>query len=216
LNATGATNLTWLGQGPFANLTTSISAPTTFSLEAGQISPDNLANCTATLLFNVGVNPNPTVVAVASPSAICKSVETTTFSATGANSYVWSAGNATTTAINFTSSATGVFTQTVTGTSTAGCVGSTTVSVKVNACTGIEVNEGTAFEVYPNPSNGLITIRTEQPTTITIYNGLGQMIQTESLTAENDFMVTVNGLSQGIYYINSADHHLTKKVIVKE
>ena len=216
LNASGATNLTWLGQGPFANLTTSITVPTTFSLEAGDISPDNLANCTATLLFNVGVNPNPTVVAVASPSAICKSVETTTLSASGANSYVWSAGNSTNTAINFTSAATGVFTQTVTGTSTAGCVGSTTVSVKVNACTGLLEYDGAAFEVYPNPSNGAITIKTEQPTTITIYNGLGQLIQTELLSPENGFTVSVNGLSQGIYYINSADQHLTKKIIVNE
>lgn len=216
LNASGATNLTWLGQGPFANLTTSISAPTTFSLEAGDISPDNLASCTATLLFNVAVNPNPTVVTVATPSAICKTVEVTTITATGANSYVWSAGNATTSSITYTSSTTGVVVQTVTGTSSDGCVGTSTVSVKINACTGIAETAGASFEVYPNPSNGAITIQSEQPTVVTIYNGLGQVIQSASLNSENNYTLAVQGLAQGLYYVNSSDHQLTKKIIVKE
>jgi len=189
LVASGATNLTWLGQGPFPVLTTTINAPTTFSLEVGDISPDNLASCTATLLYNVAVSPNPTVTATASRTLMCLK-ESNTVTANGASSYSWSVGNATTASTSFTPTKTGDVVYTVTGTTTDGCVATASVTIRVLGCVG-GLNEDlqTGFKVYPNPTNGDITIHSLLPTTLSIFNATGQLIDSFELNEKNDFKI---------------------------
>jgi gliding motility-associated-like protein len=82
------------------------------------------------------VNPNPTVIATSSSSAICVG-ETATLTATGANTYSWSSGSINATEI-ISPSASSVYT--VVGTDVLGCINSATVSLIVNSLPVITIN----------------------------------------------------------------------------
>jgi gliding motility-associated-like protein len=78
---------------------------------------------------SIKVKEGPAITAIATPGAICIG-DTSTLSANGANSYIWSNGNHTSsTKVNPSSTST----YTVTGTDSAsGCTSKTTISVTVN------------------------------------------------------------------------------------
>jgi gliding motility-associated-like protein len=87
LFATGAANYTWLPGG--ANFPTMIFTPpisTTYTL----IGVSSVANCSNSSMYTVSVNITPTL-SVAGKTSVCVG-ESSTFTVSGANSYVWSIG----------------------------------------------------------------------------------------------------------------------------
>lgn len=71
------------------------------------------------------------------------------------------------------------------------------------------------FSIYPNPTKGLLNIKSKLPIAeITIYNNLGQLL----FTAEEKNQVDISTLSKGIYFVKIKDENgrtETKKVIKK-
>lgn len=65
--------------------------------------------------------------------------------------------------------------------------------------------ENPSFSVFPNPTNGLVTVMTKQntflPTTITVYNNIGQAIETQQ-TNEQIIQLHFDSYKSGIYLIN--------------
>lgn len=59
--------------------------------------------------------------------------------------------------------------------------------------------------IFPNPSNGTITIKTDSTLLIesqlTLYNSLGQCLLSKRLTFNNEYSINLNFLPNGIYYI---------------
>ncbi len=77
----------------------------------------------------------------------------------------------------------------------------------------IEENTANLFIIYPNPTNGLLTINsTSTISEITVYNNLGQLL----FASEEKNKVDISSLSQGIYFVKIKDENglsETKKVI---
>lgn len=132
----------------------------------------------------VTVYSMPNITASASNSFMCEG-ETTTITATGADSYNWSNGATFGTIIvNPTISVT----YTVTGINTSGCSSTKVVGVLVSPCTGlsqVDVNS-LQLEVYPNPNNGEFVIELAKESEITITNVIGQVISKLHLFAGNN------------------------------
>lgn len=72
--------------------------------------------------------------------------------------------------------------------------------------------------VYPNPTNSVINISAENITKVTVYNGMGQMVYSES--NESDIVkINVESWTNGMYFVNveTADgNHSLQKVVVNK
>lgn len=72
--------------------------------------------------------------------------------------------------------------------------------------------------IYPNPSKGIFIINLTQekePTTISIYNVLGELVYEELLTPETENTVDITYLANGYYIarINSLSRNTQHKLI---
>jgi extracellular elastinolytic metalloproteinase len=94
-------------------------------------------------------------------------------------------------------------------------------NVTIN-CTGIvsnnNLNFNNNFKVYPNPSNGKITIQTNNPKyNITIKDIIGQTIYKEIDLLDNETL-DITFLTNGIYLINInyGNNNTTKRIIINK
>ncbi len=118
LTATGGNSYVWSNASTGNSISVSQSGVYT-------VTATNVEGCSATANVTVMVNPLPTVT-ISGNSTICQG-SSTTLTASGANTYMWSTGDNTASA---TISAFGVYT--VTGTSTEGCSNTANVTVIVS------------------------------------------------------------------------------------
>ena len=125
LTGSGASTYTW---NPGAITGTSVVVtPTATTIYT--VVGTTTVGCTASTTVNLIVNPNPTVTAVSSPTAICAG-SSATLTGGGATSYTWNPGALTGSTVSVNPSATTVYT--VTGFA-GGCSNSTTVSITVSS-----------------------------------------------------------------------------------
>jgi len=208
INATGADNYTYSSVFNTVNPTV-----TTVYTVTGEALVDNLT-CSAETTVEVVVNANPTITASADRTEMCRN-ETTTLTATGGVSYNWTgAATGTTQSIEFKPVVAQTYSVYVKGTDANGCVSNHTMTVKVNACTGIEEVAAKLIHVYPNPNNGLVTIATESAMHVTITDINGRMVAQFALVAGEN-IVSLENLSNGVYFVNS-DNNLREKLIINK
>lgn len=102
---------------------------------------------------------------------------------------------------------------------------SKTTYVKLNDCTGIDAQTNDAmFAVYPNPSNGTISIEYDRyaqsakwPVQFKLFSMTGQLVYSGSLTdSKNAVDLAANGVANGMYYfvISSPDAMLMQDKLV--
>lgn len=93
---------------------------------------------------------------------------------------------------------------------TSACVSVTTIGID-------ELTKAVQFTVYPNPSNGNITVHSSDAGIFTIINELGQTIQTLQLNGANNYTATIENLSTGIYVIMGLKDQqvITQKIVIK-
>ncbi|MFT5602873.1 MAG: putative acyl esterase [Flavobacteriales bacterium] len=79
-----------------------------------------------------------------------------------------------------------------------------------------EYVEETIFEVYPNPSNGIFSIKTDKiMTAVDVYSETGKLIRTISFSSiSNTYVVDLSNLSTGIYFISDKATQFTQQVII--
>ena len=94
-------------------------------------------------------------------------------------------------------------------------------NVTIN-CTGIvsnnNINFNNNFKIYPNPSNGKITIQTNNPKyNIIIKNIIGQTIYKKTDLLDNETL-DITFLTNGIYLINinSGNNNTTRRIIINK
>ncbi len=162
------------------------------------VSGTNTVGCTSTINYNVNVRSTPTVAAVSNSTLICAG-ESANLTASGAISYTWS--TAATGSVVSVSPIVNT-TYTVTGTGFNGCTNSSTITQNVDACIGLnQLNlEKLNINLYPNPSNGLVSVELTTITKVSIINSLGDILITDVLSAGKQF-IDIRNQSTGIYFV---------------
>ena len=202
LVATGATSYTW---STGANTSSIVVTP---SLTTGYSVVGTGTNvCTTLKEDTVYINPLPNIT-ITNPSYIC-SGNSGTLTASGANNYVWST-SATTSVIVISPTVTTNYS--VTGTDANGCSNSASVTQSVSVCTGIQNLNNELTNVYPNPSNGLITIEVLTPSNILILDVLGKNVYTK-LLENGKHQINLSEFSKGLYLMKiSSENNVNKTV----
>lgn len=146
--------------------------------------------------WTVEVNETP-VVAISGDLHI-QPGHSTTLTASGATTYLWSNG-ATTSSITVTLMETTTFT--VTGTDANGCSSTDEVTVLVDAL-GVGDSFMPDVQVYPNPTKGAVAIECEGMTSITVMSSIGQVISTMSLEQPADrYDLDFSTMTPGVYMV---------------
>jgi hypothetical protein len=130
--ASGASTYTWSTGATTPTATISPASSTTIT-----VTGTDANGCSNSNYASVSVNALPAISVAPGNSNICAG-QTTTFTASGANTYTWVPGGLTNSTVSFSPATSTVYT--VSGTSAAGCVGSKTVSITVTANPTITVN----------------------------------------------------------------------------
>ncbi len=181
LTASGGTSYVWSTGATTASITVSPTQTTTYTVTA-----TNGNGCTASVSQAVTVNPAPTP-SISGTNSICSGASTT-LTASGGNSYVWSTG-ATTASISVSPSQTTTYSVTATGSN--GCTASTNQTVTVNpaptpsisgtnsicsgASTTLTASGDTSYVWSTGATTASITVSPNQTTTytVTVTNGNG-------------------------------------------
>ena len=131
------------------------------------------------------------------------------YTASGASNYTWT-GGVTTSTIALSPTVTTAYTLTGAASSSNTCANVKIFTITVNKCTGIETadNEGD-LKIYPNPSNGILTIETDRKTKVLITDAVGK-IMSESVFEAGVFSMNIKDYQSGIYIIKSTSGKGTK------
>ena len=187
LTVSGATSYSWSSGETTSSITVSPIANTTYTVTG----TSNGCSSTATQLVNV--NSIPTVLVNSTANVIC-SGQSTSLTASGANTYAWNSGQ-TTASISVNPNSTTVYT--VVGTSN-GCSASATSSITVNPLPQVTIsstsdtaclNNGT-ITLIGNPSGGVysgqgVSGNIFDPSTLGIGNYLVSYTYTDNNTCSN-------------------------------
>jgi hypothetical protein len=96
------------------------------------------------------------------------------------------------------------------------CEGSATNSITVDGCAGIDETNLIGLTIYPNPTNGIITIQFEGNTaTISIVDLAGKTVN--RATIQSNETIDISNLNAGTYFVNVDVNGLisTERVIIK-
>jgi hypothetical protein len=214
ITASGADEFAWNSGFNGPQIVVSPTATTVYSVTATTYT-DNSLGCTLQNSIQILVHPKPVITVSSTGTLICKG-ETTTLTASGADTYSWSSGaEAATTTVAPT--AITINSYSVTGTDANGCKSTAAIQVRVSTCNSIsEYGIGNAIlSVYPNPSKGEFVIQGEKEMTLDLVNELGQKIRVIKVTSANNFQTKVSGLSGGIYFLRGEDQ-IEQKIIVEK
>ncbi len=181
------------------------------------VSGESTAGCDASdVVVNVVVNALPVLNPVASATMICAG-ESSSITVGAAAMYVWNNSNANTPAVTSNSvyvvSPTLPTTYSVTGTSADGCVATSTIALNVQACTGLKESENEKLVVWPNPTNGQLTVQVTSQANITVINQLGQVVLTTPVPAGNN-NISLSDYANGVYFIQVQTGNSLKSIKV--
>jgi len=148
---------------------------------------------------SVTVNALPTISAITNNTLLCTG-QTATLTASGtATSYTWSTTENT---MDIAVSPTVQTTYTVNGTDANGCENTTTITQDVSLCTGITtLSNDYTIKLYPNPTNGLLTLELNAAAKVTITNALGQVVFAETFDA-GKHSLDIKNETTGVYFVN--------------
>ncbi|MES2680049.1 MAG: T9SS type A sorting domain-containing protein [Bacteroidota bacterium] len=217
ISGTGGINYSWTGPSGFsAGLQNPVISQVSQN-NAGvyTMTVSDVNSCTATATGSITIYANPTIN-VSGTFTICAG-ETTNLTASGANVYNWTSSTATGSTVAFSPGSTTSYTVIGTNTIT-GCKDNKIITVQVSKCTGVEEfadNRGDV-KLYPNPTNGDLTMETEMAVEIVIYNTLGSTVF-HDFSQKGKHLIDLRELSNGIYLVKAiSEEHSQTFRIVKE
>jgi len=79
------------------------------------------------------------------------------------------------------------------------------------------MNLSKSLVVFPNPSSGYFTIRSDYDMTIQVLGVLGEVIREIDLTSQNNFNLNLTDLPAGLYFLkeNNTSNSAVRIVIEK-
>jgi len=165
---------------------------------------------------HVTLTAGPSINISANPSSVCIG-EKVTLTPNGAINYTWTNSSNPYTIVVIP---TAVTVYTVSGSLfNGGCATKTNITISVNECLGLnetDLLQNFNLKIFPNPSNGSITLSGNKSSQIIISNELGQIIKTIELSEANLFKMELNDMPSGIYFVRTELDAVnrTEKIIV--
>lgn len=209
LSVSGANNYTWSNgtNGNTVVLTPTISS--SFSVIGG-VSP----GCNDTAAIQLNVKALPAISISPLNSTICLG-EQIKISGSGAYKYNWSTGD-TTAQVQVAPLSSTVYT--LTGSSEFGCDSAITSEVIVNACEALPEDQQTVVKVYPNPSNGIVSVLNNSGgrMQVEIHNSTGQLLMSKEMDASGE--IDLSNFAKGVYHLsvfNNSQRLLHTKLILE-
>lgn len=193
LTASGANTYTWTSVGTGSTIVVTPTAATTYTVDGTDAN-----GCVGTQIVSVNTNSLPVMSANTSASVLCVG-NSATLTASGANTYSWTSVGA---GASVVVSPTTTTTYTVEGTDVNGCTDTISIVQTVSLCTGIN-NLATVngVSIYPNPSNGLITLIVTDATKamyFEVYDAVGKKVIVKEISA-SETSINLSELANGIY-----------------
>lgn len=186
----------WTGTGVTASVFTPSVGPGSYTLQYNTVS-SNPPLCPDQSALVVKVYNTPSVT-VTGNQRICNT-QITNLVAFGANSYDIN-GNSTSSIIAVAPTVNTSYT--ITGTSGT-CKSIVTINILVEPCTSINsLNiKAASINIYPNPTNGNITLDLHADAQISVFNNLGQLIIDAELSAGNK-VIDLSTFKAGVYQLS--------------
>lgn len=162
-----------------------------------QLGADNGQKVQDVYTSTIAISPNSTVSATSSSSIICLGASVTLTGNTSASLYAWNTG-ATTLSVSVTPTTTTLYTF------NAACsAGAASVTVVVNTCTGIDELTENQIRLFPNPSEGQVTIALNSTSlsesfAVEIVDAIGKLVTSHKLN--NETIINISNLDSGVYF----------------
>ena len=152
--------------------------------------------------FNVTVNPAPVASLTLHPDTVCMHFGSYTLTGGLPAGGTYSGAGVKNNMFTADSAGGGTHLITYTYTDGDGCVATATENIDVDICTGIAENKPSLeFSIFPNPSQGVVTIKISdlsEHTVFYLYNALGQVIRSVELTSLQT-VIDHTGMPNGVY-----------------
>lgn len=172
--------------------------------------------CVGTSLICVTVNQLPAVTYTQSPTFTCINWSPITLSAGSPSGGTYSGPGVSGTQFDPAAAGQGTWDVVYSYTDGNGCADSVTQQIIVDLCTGINQHANDEeMIVYPNPTNGTITISgVEAYTSVAIYNMLGEIIHTQANSSDKT-EIDLAAFPAGVYFlqVTSGNGFVTKKIV---
>lgn len=206
VSASGGQTYTWnTGSGSAViTLTAGLPGNTVVVIGTDQYGCENSATST------VAVNPLPTVSATSSKTLECYTAPVT-FSASGAQSFLWSGGQ-TTASFSLSNLPIGTNTFAVTGTDANGCKSTATLSFVSSECLGLQSQDAGHVRIYPNPARGFLYIEPQKDRAeVTIHDAIGRRVY--YAPALRSGTPIVFDLPPGVYVLSHGEGGATRFIV---
>ncbi|MES2681584.1 MAG: T9SS type A sorting domain-containing protein [Bacteroidota bacterium] len=214
----GLTSLSGNGASSYSWSTGANGNAIAFTATAGTIITVNgsdINNCMGTASVSISVLPAPPLSLTGSSVLLCVG-ESTTLTASGAQTYSWSTGSVSNTVqiSPFVST-----TYSVTGTGANGCSTVSAVTQEVELCAGLKEFSESHVRLYPNPSGGLVFIETSGTGQIEVYDLDGRVVQARTVN-EGACTLDLRPLADGMYLVKiklpGGAHYVQRIVLTKD
>jgi hypothetical protein len=180
--------------------------------------------CTGTGQVNININTPPVVTFTLNPVNVCVNWLPFTLSGGSPNGGTYSGTGVSGGVFDPAAAGIGTFTITYVFSDAFGCSDSASQSITVNACTGITENTLGQISIYPNPSNGLLTISLPEHAgrvELAITDPQGKTVYSTALNGNNssaDHQVDLSQLANGTYFvkISSEGHSRIEKLVISK
>jgi len=163
--------------------------------------------------ITVNATPAVTLTSNDSDNVVCNNQGTVQLTATPSSAII-SGANVSNSAFNPSTASLGLNTITASYMDMNGCTGTTALAITVENCVGLTDIDGLQLQVYPNPTEGIITLKNAPNSSdYFIHDYKGQLIKTGKVVAENK-QISLESVAAGIYTIQI--NEMRVKFVVKK
>ncbi|MBC7628928.1 T9SS type A sorting domain-containing protein, partial [Ferruginibacter sp.] len=216
LTAGGATSYTWNTSATTTVIAVTPTVTTNYTVTGGN------GICSNTKTTSVNVNALPVVSYAQNPTMVCVASTSITLSAATPTGGGYSGTTVTGNIFDPSTAGTGTFVITYLYTDGNSCSNSAFQNIIVSSCTGFDqlVSNDQSVSIYPNPSNGLFTIKSKDNNNalIEVINMLGQIVYQEKNLNENQTLDLYH-LQNGLYTVKVSENGKTisnNKIIIQK
>ena len=198
--------------------TSSIVVTPTISLVDYTVTGTNGNNCSFDAVATVTVNALPIVTFSLSPNLQCVTVNSVALSGGSPANGTYSGTGVTGSDFNPATVGVGSYTITYMFTDVNNCSNMASDVMTVDACTGIQTLNAELVSIYPNPSNGLVVVKTPVLNAqVNVFDMNGKKVLTKT-TSSFETSLDLSHLANGVYQLNivSENSSFNHKVMINK